>query len=390
MNSNEKYFVSLMASHLNSIPPVSDNNIDWKKIFHLSAIHNVTAIAANQILMLSNKDNIPKDILSSFRQQMGYTVMDAQKKETAILFIKQIFMKSNIDFIFVKGAVIRNYYPVKEFRTSADIDVIVKYEDIDKCRSILKEKNIILDDNINYTFSFFYEEQHIEVHCNKDFDHPYFMNIFHMCSKNGCEHVLSDEDHLLYVMCHIIKHFNMYGAGIKMFMDIDVLIRHMKNFDYEDFIQKSRKLGIETFAKAAFSLCNFWFDTPVKSEIDFSKNENFRKLFEEEIISSGSFGFNKRNQGSYYINKGIGKGEKNNIAAKFRAFLFMLFPPKIYLMDAYKYLDKHPILLPFAWINRLFDAVFRRGKQSKNTIRLILKSSKEAEEYKKLLNELDI
>lgn len=390
MNNNEKYFVSLISSHLNNTLPELPVDIDWEEIYRLSNIHNVCAIVTNQILLLPKNQRPEKDMLIKFRQQIGYTLIDYDNKNNALDFLIKILTKSNIDFILIKGAILRDYYPIKEYRTSGDIDVIINYSDIDKFHKILTTEKIKFTDKRNNFFSFLYKGQNIEIHSNFDMDHPYFENIFDMCEKRGFEYKISDELHLLYVLCHIIKHFNLFGAGIKMFMDVDVLIRHMKVFDYDNFLKKCRELNIETFAKACFSLCSFWFNTPVKAEINFNKNNNFRELFEDEIINSGSYGFNRRDLGNYYISKGIGKSGKNNIFAKLRAFTAMVFPKKEYVKSHFKYLKKYPFLLPFAYLQRLFSAIFIRTRHSKNTIKSIMNSKSEAEQYKKLLNELNI
>lgn len=390
MNSNEKYFVSLISSYLNNISPVAEENIDWQEIYRLSNIHNVCAITANQIMMLESKNQPEKNLLSKFRQKLGYTLIDSDSKTIAINDIKKMLTDAGIDFLLIKGAILRNYYPVKEFRTSGDIDIIIKYADIDRFRQIIISSNININDDSDNGFAFDYDKQHIEIHSTEDYDHPYFKNIFDMCTNNGYEYFIDDEQHLLYILCHIIKHFNLCGAGIKMFMDIDVIIRHIADFDYDKFMRKCAELHIETFAKASFSLCHYWFNTPIKSEINFDKNEKFRKLFEDEIISSGSFGFNKRNLGDYYINKGIGKDGRNNFSAKLRALLALLFPSKRYLQNQCPYAKKHPILLPVAWLNRLFNAVFKRKAHSKSTIKSIMNTNKESEQYKRLLNELNI
>ncbi|MCH5321880.1 MAG: nucleotidyltransferase family protein [Eubacterium sp.] len=390
MNSNEEYFVSLISSHLNNMPPETHSDIDWEEIYRLSNIHNVCAIVTNQIMLMAKDKQPEKDIITKFRQQLGYTLIDYDDKNEALEFLRDKLTAARLDFLLVKGAVLRDYYPVKEYRTSGDIDVIINYRDIDRCREILCTENIKITDTRNNYFAFKYKSQNIEIHTNLDMDHPYFENIFDTCKKDGCEYKISDEVHLLYVLCHIVKHFNLFGAGIKMFMDVDVLIRHMKSFHYDDFLIKCRELNIETFAKSCFSLCNFWFNTPIKTEIDFNNNVDFRKLFEDEIINSGSFGFNKRDLGNYYINKGIGKSGKNNIFSKIRAFFAMLFPSKSYIQNKFKYLEKYPFLLPFAWFHRLFLAVFVRTKHSKGTIKSIMNSSDESEQYKKLLNELGI
>lgn len=390
MNNNEKYFVALISSHLNNMAPPACSNIGWEEIYGLSNIHNVCAMVFSQIQRLAPCEQPEKEMLSKFRQQTGYTLIDFEGKERVLNFLREFFTNEGIDFLFVKGAVLRSYYPVKELRTSGDTDVIIKYGDSDKCRLALKKNNIPITDDCKNGIAVDFQGQHIEIHTNLDCDHPYFKNIFDMCEKNGYEYSISDEVHLLYVMCHIIKHFNLYGAGIKMFTDIDVLIRHMQCFDYDGFMEKCRLINIETFAKASLSLCSYWFNTPVTAEIDFAENTEFRELFENEIINSGSYGLNKRDLGDYYINKGMGKSAKNNFSAKVRAFFTLLFPGKKYMMNYYRFVEKHPFLLPAAYIHRLFAAMFRRTGHSVKTIKSIINTGNDSEQYKKLLNELDI
>lgn len=391
MNNNEKYFVSLISSHLNNISPAEPNDIDWEEIFQLSNMHNVCAIIANQIFLLDKNVQPEKQILSKFRQQLGYTLIDSEGKENTLAYLRRIFADNNIDFVLVKGAVLREFYPVKELRTSSDIDAVVHLDDLNRLRSILKNsKDCVITNNTEKEISFRYNNQNIEVHSTIDIDNTYFENIFDMCEKHNCEYKLNNTEHLIYVICHIIKHFSAYGAGIKMFMDIDVLIRNANDIEYNNFMEKCRELNIETFAKASFSVCNNWFHTPVTAEIDLNSDFKLKALFESEIISGGNFGYSKRNSGDYYINKGIDKSGKNNFFTKVRALIKLFFPNRDYLKNHYRYSGKCPLLLPIAWFDRLFGAIFKRNIQSKNTIQTIFNSGTESEQYKKLLDELRI
>lgn len=390
INNNEKYFVSLISSHLNKSEPDIPDGIDWNEIYRLSNIHNICAIVTSQILLLPKELQPQKEILSKFRQQMGYSLIGFDEKEKALNLLRKLFTDNEIDYMFVKGAIIKEYYPVKEFRTSGDIDAVVRIEQLHKVKAALVEKGLpIKSENAQLIVTKCFGQE-IEIHSNEDYDNEYFKNIFDLASKNGFEYRLNDEAHLLYVLCHIIKHFNAFGAGIKMFADIDVLIRKINNFDYEKFISICNELNISTFAKSSFSLCNYWFNTPVSTEIDFNKSNDFRELFEGEIINSGTFGFNKRNLGDYYINKGIGENSKNNFAAKIRALFKLVFPGADTLKRSFEYCKKHPILLPIAWINRVFIGIFKRGGHSMNTVNSILNTGEETLQYKKLLDELEI
>lgn len=391
MNNNERYFVTLISSHLNNIPPAPTADIDWEEIFTLSNIHNVCAITANQILLLDKEFQPEAQILSKFRQQLGYTLIDSDGKEKALSYLKSLLSENEIEFILVKGVILKELYPIKELRTSSDIDVIVKNNDLEKLRNVLNENaDCIITNDTEKEISFSYIEQNIEVHSTLDTDNTYFENIFDMCEKHGYEYKISNEDHLLYVLCHIIKHFSAFGAGIKMFMDIDVIIRNTDDIDYNKFIEKCRQINIETFAKASLALCHSWFDTPVATEIDLNSDFKLKELFENEIISSGNFGYSKRNVGDYYINKEMNKNGKNNLSTKLKALITLFFPSTDYLKNHYRYSAKCPLLLPIAWLSRLLSAVFERNKQSKNTIRTILNSGAESEQYKQLLNELNV
>ena len=390
MNRNETCFVNLIRSHLNNtVPPVSDS-ADYKEILHLAAINNVAGIIAAEISKTDIAQKLQEEQMSFLRQQLGYTLIDYDEKCALAQNAAGIFENINADYLFVKGTVIREYYPQKELRTSGDIDVIIRQKDIERLCSALTDNGYTLTENKGTYISFDYGNQHIEIHSDENYDNPYFRDIFSLCTKTGNRFSLTDEMHLLYVLCHIAKHFNMCGAGIRMFIDIDVLIRHIGKIDYDSFIAECEKAGIATLAKAAFSLCNYWFDTPVKAEIDFSKNEAFRELFEAEILTGGSFGFENRGLSDYYLNKGIGEDGRIDTKAKAGALMHMLFPPKKYLYNQYRYAQKRHILLPVAWANRLFNGVFRHGRNSAKTLDGIINRSSTESEYKKLLNELDL
>lgn len=390
MNQNEKYFVTLISSYLNQATPPLPNNVDWQEIYRLACIHNVCAIVADRIMALSEDTGIDSELISKFRQQLGYTLIDTGEKEEAQNFIKELLESSNTDYIFIKGAVLKNYYPVPELRTSSDTDVIIRHTDMEKVRGIIAEKATDISDSNSNVITVLYKNQHIEIHSELDSDHPYFNDIFSLCEKDGNEYIISDKLHLIYVLCHMIKHFKMCGAGIKMFMDIDVLLRRLGDFDYKSFIDKCSQLNIDIFASACFSLCKKWFDTPISKEANNFADERIIALFEEEILSSGNFGFNVRDLGNYYINKGMKSGKKNTFITKIKAMLALFFPKKAYLMRQFEYARKHPFLIPIAWANRIADAVFKRSEHSKSTIKSIFTSGNESEQYINLLRELDI
>lgn len=387
MNSTKKYFINLISAFLNHKQSEYSNDVDYNELYELGNIHNVCAIIAKQLMGFKAEERNKIENLPAFRQQLGYTLISYEKKQQLAEMLRKDFNNMNWDFIFVKGTAIRHLYPVPELRTSGDIDLFFRKESYTEIYNYYNNKYNITNNPKEIIISL--NGEHIELHNETDFDNPFFKNIFDKSNEHkNSEHFLDIETHLLYVLTHIAKHFNHLGAGIRMFMDVDVLIRNAENFNCEDFYSKCRAANIETFAKAVFSLCRLWFNTPVKAEFVF--NDDILKKFESVIIDGGSFGFETRTLGEYYIDKTLNKDEKNSLIAKLKAMILLIFPSSESLKNNYSYAKKHPFLLPLAWFNRVFDGIFKRGKNSANTVKQIFASGSEAEEYKKLMNELEI
>lgn len=391
MNDTKKYFINILSSFLNNKSPATPDHIDWEELYKIANIHSLTAIAANQIMLLPAEKQPPKNILTKFKQQLGYTLISYNNKDKIVSRISSTFENNKIPFIFVKGTCLRELYPIKELRTSGDIDIYVKNKDFAVGRQLLIDLgyNLIID-NTNIC-EYEIGKELIELHSESDYDNIYFCNIFEHADKiTPYEYRLNLEEHLLFVLMHIAKHMGSYGAGVRMFMDIDVIIRKIDNFNYDKFIKKCEENNISVLAKTAFSLCNLWFNTPVKSEHNFYTDSNFNTSFISTVIDGGSFGYQTRNTGDYYISNNISSNGEINFTTKVKAILQMFFPKKELLQNQFKYYKKHPVLLPIAWIHKIINGICKNSKHSWSTINRIAKADSSAADYAELIKELEL
>ncbi len=391
MNTTKKYFIHLLSSFLNGEAPERPQDINWENLYNLANIHSLTAVVTNQIMLLSDQDRPDTNTLKKFKQQLGYVLISYNEKINLINNLRNIFEKNKIPFIFVKGTHLRNLYPVKELRTSGDIDVYVNDCDFSESRQLLIDLGYLLEvDNTNIC-EYNIGKEKIELHAVSDYDHKYFSNIFEHSQKiSKYEYALNLEEHLLFVLMHIAKHMSSYGAGVRMFMDVDVIIRHIDNFDYYSFIEKCAENNLAVFAKTVFSLCSFWFNTPVICEHDFSINNTFNTNFINSVIDGGSFGYERRKTGDYYVSKSISDKNNVNTLTKIKAILKMFFPKPGRLKKEFSYCKKHPVLLPVAWFHKMLIGVFVRGRHSLKTIEQIAKADSSALEYAEIIKELEI
>ena len=389
MTAEREYFVYLLSCFLNGEAP-QGRNIDYNELFRIADINDVGAVISHEILQL-NEFRPEGTMLSNFKQVIGLTLKEYEQKINAYKAVDSFLEANNIDRIYVKGIAVRSLYPVKEFRTFGDVDVIVRAEQFAEITDLVKtEKSFNVAHLSTETLNFYYNGIEIEIHKTHDVASGYFDSIFSLCKNEGSLYTLNPNDHLLYVLCHLIKHLKYRGAGIRMLMDIDVLIRSIDCFDEEHFFDLARSAGVRKSAEVLLSLSNFWFKTPVSSYVDFESESDLLDMLSSALIDGGSFGYESSTLSDYHISRGIKDGEDVTPAVKAKAVIRLAFPEKEYMKTYYDYANRNSALLPLAYVNRLFDAVFKRSKHSKNTFKGIIDADNSASAKYQLLKELGL
>lgn len=375
MNENSRNFINLISCFLNNKIP-ENVEYNWEQIYKLANMHDVSGIIANEIKLLPPKLQPFGKIKSYFNQSLGLTVRAYYSRCSVKEKLCEFFNKTQIDYLFVKGCEVCAFYPQPELRTSGDIDVVVRNEDYDKLVKLVNAENF---DDIRITpttVSFKIDDFEVEIHKGADVYTNYFSNIFDMCKKRGYEYKLDNYGALLYVLLHIAKHLKSYGAGVRMLMDVDVCVRSIDDFDEQKLMNMCKNSGALKCCQMILSLCNFWFDTPVRQYMDFTENQPLITLLENCFVYGGTFGFYNKNVGSYYLIKSA--NGKIGVKERIKAVLILVFPKWDIVRKEYKYSEKHNYLTPIAYINRLFDGIFRRGKHSISTVKQIMSSSDES------------
>ena len=126
-------------------------------------------------------------------------------------------------------------------RYFTDIDIYVG-DEFDKAEKVLLELGYekLVDTDHNDVSYVKKPSLHIELHkelfpddytFEGYFDEPYKRTSI----KEGYKyyHIFNDDDFFIHVLCHLYKHFTFGGCGLKMFLDIYVMLKKMPlNMDY--------------------------------------------------------------------------------------------------------------------------------------------------------------
>ena len=108
-------------------------------LYKLSKRHDLTHLVADA---LEKNGLLPKqvDTKKRFLQERNMAIYRYEQMRYELECISEVLSGAGIPFVALKGSVIRRLYPEPWMRTSCDIDVLVREEEIDKAANHLKEE----------------------------------------------------------------------------------------------------------------------------------------------------------------------------------------------------------------------------------------------------------
>ncbi len=344
-------------------------------VLHESAKHSIAPIVADalinsDLLLSAEQTEICKHIV--FNSLFSY-----QKQNYVLINLCDLFEKNKITHIPLKGSVLKSLYPEPWLRTSCDIDILIKPEDLQKATNLLNEKGyqyqyksahdilFVSENGVNVELHFDTIEKENSVGNSDDI----LTNIWNYASpkeKGRYEYILSEEMFIFYHIAHMAQHFLNGGCGMRPFIDIFVL----RNIYGSDIIIKNELIkigGLTKFAKAVNTLVDIWFSS---KEYD----EDMRS-FEKYITVGGVYG-NVEN--SIAI-------QQVKLGSKLKVILNRVFMRYDDLKVQYPIILKFKILFPFMQIFRWFRLIFDKETR----IRSFKYYEKSQEIEKNSLNEIE-
>ncbi|MBR3148902.1 MAG: nucleotidyltransferase family protein [Eubacterium sp.] len=393
MTKEQQYFLHLVKSHLNNTTPEAPNDIDYSELFKVSEIQDMTAIIAVELKKLTGENKLTKAQFSPFNQVLGLTVQNYEYKIEGIELLKKVLCKNEIRHLFLKGVVLRDLYPSPELRTSGDTDVTLNKEDLEKAASLLIDNGFKLQQrsDIQYVLTYNNEEYQLKTYidCLNEKHESYFDNIFESnksTAKNEYTYTLTPINHLIYVASHMLKHFKSGGAGIRQLCDIDILLRK-SDIELNEFIRLCCELGIEKSAKVLLSLCKRYFDTPIA--FDYNIDDALNDTLENVLLNGGTFGYGIGDIGTARLMNTISESGSSK-SASIKAVFGLFSIDKEALYHNYEFARKHNILLPAAYLKRIYDGVFKRGKGNIKHIKSMFSDREIASKMSEMIKELEI
>ena len=298
---------------------------------------------------LKKEGLMPSEWEEQFEQRHFESVYRYEQMEYELGNIREIFKENKIQFIPLKGAVIRGFYPEGWMRTSCDVDILVRKENINKAVKLLIDNGWVAKDKLKVHDVSLYSQSgvHLELHFNlhenikcldRVLDRVWDYSI--PCENMDYEYRQSNEFFIFHLLAHMSYHFISGGCGIRSLIDL-WLVENKLDYDKEKLQKICADAKIDVFAESINKLIAVWFDHSEYTTTD--------KKIEKIILTGGVYG-NARNKVSFDQAASGGRG-KNLIRR--------IFMPSDKLIFIFPSLKGKKALIPVYWIARWFRIVFK-------------------------------
>ena len=362
---------------------------DLTYIYKLSEIHHVVPMIYNAVYsqdFFQKKDDGFKAMFKS----MAFKLIFSQIQRTSrFLELYKKLREENIKFLVFKGIIFRNMYNNPDDRMSADEYIVVCAEDYDRVKEILTGEGLEFIDKgeecayfckntglcIEASKSLFSEDSKAYGHLNDLFD-DIFEKSIEIDVDGTLVSTLSHQQHLIYIVFHNMKHFLTGGFGIRQVADFFKYIETYGEFiDWKEFWSDLKELNYDTFALNLIDISLKYLgfdDSKVVYPGEHYRFEDLKKSDKyyinsdaliSDILDAGVFGASTMDR-KHTALMTLDAVEDNSSGNRLKA----VFPSVDYLKGRYTYLQKYPVLLPVAWIQRIFSYMKKNEDNSSSYI----------------------
>ncbi len=378
-----EYAVRLVGLALFGRNCVLPPDVDYSALFDFSFRHSIANVVYVALTKLGA--DVPPEQLRKFRREHSIGIYREAVQTEEEHEIARAFERAGIDFMPLKGCVLKALYPSPDLRSMCDIDILVDNSKLSLINELLcgmgytcvREGELFGD----------YEKKpfmRVEIH-GRLFDNgaqlydDYFGTDFRRTrTADGWVHrrEFSDDDMYVFLMAHLAKHYFLFGTGIRSIADIKIFLdakRSTLNFDYVR--GEMKKIELDEFACEMEALSECWFGEGEKRDMSES--------ISDYLFISGVYGNKDNAYTKELVQSSKGKG---GLRAKKIRFIFRyIFPRRSFMAANYPRVAKAPALLPYYWLRRIHSAVFKGGrKAAMKRIRMVMHANRRGFEAQSL------
>ena len=303
-----------------------------------------------------------------------YYRSDCQMKRLQEVF--DAFEQNGIEYMPIKGSILKSLYPSHEMRRMTDADVLIKVEQYPQVRSAMLSIDFSETKESDHEYIWDKEGLNIELHkhlipsYHSDYYRYFGVGWEKAAVRQGNRWFMTNEDAFIYDFVHFTKHFRTSGVKCRMVIDLWIYLRSFPELDRTYIRQEMDKLELGAFYDNMICVIDAWFCDGAWDE----KTE----FISDYILDGGALK-------EVAERAKTAKSIENIRAANQKMFWKKIFPSKNNIEWNYPELKHLP--LPAAWVARWGLLLTVRRKNVENRANQIHSISNErVEEHLKGLD----
>ena len=362
MDNTQRTIILLIKSALYKTKVTLPEDFDLEKAKNIIYKHNIIGLI--YFGLRNSGIEVPKWLNTKFYSRMvALENLWYKGKE-----IQEKFDSAKIEYIPLKGIVLKDLYPSPLMRSMSDVDILIREKDYKKkIKPIMKELGFTEGTESDHELHWTKDGQLIELHKRII---PSYNKDFYKIIGDGWEWIQNNP--YAYVFTHFAKHYRDSGIGISHLVDLEILRGRATD-------KGLKELHLDKFYNNVRRTLDCWF-----------RNKEFDDVTERitnTIFMSGEYGTEETSIKSQSLKK-INSAGGNVRKARTKDLINKAFPPYSAMKRRNPILKKIPVLLPFIWTWRILAAPFK-GNVKKN-YELNKSITEDKMQYKEELNSVGL
>lgn len=397
MTREDQILIQILAAYINGRSIGSLRDVSLEALYQAAQKHNVGGIVSSMLQPVL-KTRAEDPAARKFREICMATIFRSVRLEEEVKMFADRMEQAGIPYAFFKGYELRELYPDPELRTMGDVDVLVRDEDMEKTLRVLNGLGYTKEGEGSAVWTCTNGTLSYEIHRRLAFgkywnqvdQEGYFAKAFDRLQdepgprrgESGAvtgtvsgksRRYFSLEDHFIFLCFHLAKHLNSTGAGIRMVMDIALFLKaYQEQMDWKYIWEECRKIRLDVFVKTLLQACREWFQVPSGAEAGKTEaagsatgnapDKEVLGQLASYIMTGGVFGF-ERDDSIRRLRKGIdARTDHASVLIRAKALWKIAFPQRKHMAYFMPAVERHPALLPLAWIRRWMRGLRERQR----------------------------
>ncbi len=354
-----KYIVELVRSVLEERSPKKrPDGISMAEIFRIVQKQRMECITYDAVRQVTEKED-EQVLLQWYRSSRICAAQSKMQKREEQAILSEL-IQSGVRNMPLKGCIMKKLYPREEYRQMSDLDLLIDVNNRKTVQTILE--------NLGYCFESRECEDTVDVYRKEPWmcvevhnsllsghhkNYSKYTDIWERSVEKNGVYQMSWDDYYIFMIEHFAKHFYISGCGIRFLLDVYIFLEKKGTDLHPEYLKEQfRVRNLEDFRQKMEKLAYQWF----------GKEGRIGDTEEEcTILLSGVFG----NLQNYYRNMQKEIYQKYKIAWLVKPIYIWkrIFVPYYEMCEKYPVLEKWPVLLPAAWMFRLFRTLLTQRKR---------------------------